>query len=171
MPFENSYIAATIDKHQRLRDTPSPRIILVGGSNLAFGIKSKLLEEQTGRPIVNMGLHWGLGINFMLLEVEKEIRSGDIIVLSFEHEIFSGTGIQLLASRLMEVRPASILLFPPSEWTRIIDERGFAILGAVARSSLAQKFERPAPDVDGAYTRGLFDPQGSYIGHYGRQSS
>ena len=171
MPFENDYLAATIDKHRRLRHTASPRIILVGGSNLAFGIRSKLLEEQTGRPIVNMGLYWRLGIDFMLREVEKEIRSGDIIVLSFEHEIFSAPSTQLLASRILEVRPASIFLFPPSEWTRIIDERGFAIAGAIARSALVRKFERPAPHVEGAYRREDFDRQGSYIGHYGRQSS
>ena len=167
MPFENSYIAATIDKHERLRGTPSPRLILVGGSNLAFGIKSKSLEEQTGRPIVNMGLHCGFGIDFMLREVENEIRTGDVVVLSFEHEIFSASGIELLATQLLEVRPASISLFPPSEWTTLIDDRGFAIVGGIARRTLLRSFEEPQPLMAGTYKRELFDPQGSYIGHFG----
>src|SRR5438270_3278585 len=44
-PHEDNYLAATIDKHHRLNTTRAPRIILVGGSNLAFGIKSEPLEK------------------------------------------------------------------------------------------------------------------------------
>ena len=57
---------ASIDKHQRLSSIQESKVVLVGGSNLPFGIKSPLIEEALGMPVVNMGLHAGLGMNFIL---------------------------------------------------------------------------------------------------------
>src|SRR5665647_627683 len=40
---DNDYIAAVLEKDRLIRNTPSPKIILVGGSNLAFGIDSHMI--------------------------------------------------------------------------------------------------------------------------------
>src|SRR5688572_21345445 len=77
LPWETNYLAATIDKHQRLAGTRPPRIIFIGGSNLPFGIKSDMMQKELGRPIVNMGLVAGLGIDFLLKEVAGQVRAGD----------------------------------------------------------------------------------------------
>ena len=37
----NSMYAAVIDKHAMLERTQSPRILLVGGSNVSFGVDSE----------------------------------------------------------------------------------------------------------------------------------
>ncbi|MCK4797079.1 MAG: hypothetical protein KAT05_06835, partial [Spirochaetes bacterium] len=37
---ENNYLAAIIDKHKLIETVESPRLIFLGGSNLAFGLKS-----------------------------------------------------------------------------------------------------------------------------------
>lgn len=167
LPFENGYLAATIDKHERLRKTRSPRIILVGGSNLAFGIKSKTLEDELGRPVVNMGLHADLGIPFMLREVKDEIRAGDFVVLSMEHDIFSAESAERLSTQLVEVRPASLFLFPADERIDIIDHKGFSIIGNVARRAFFQRYDaNSSVPSDRVYKRHCFDPQGSYTGHY-----
>ena len=81
------YVGAIQDKHARLRHTPAPRIILVGGSNVAFGTDSYKIEQALGRPVVNMGIHAGLGLIFMLNEVKADIQRGDLIVLSPEYYI------------------------------------------------------------------------------------
>ena len=46
---EENYLAATVDKHRRLAQTRPPRVILVGGSNLALGIQSDRLEVALGQ--------------------------------------------------------------------------------------------------------------------------
>ena len=43
-PSDN-YRAAVVDKERLLAEAASPRVILVGGSGLAFGIDSPTIEE------------------------------------------------------------------------------------------------------------------------------
>src|SRR5512138_1550398 len=85
---QNKYIAAIQDKEALLLNTKSPRIIFVGGSNLAFGIDSKRVEEELGLSVINFGLHADLGMETSLNFIEKHAAPGDIIVLVPEYEYF-----------------------------------------------------------------------------------
>lgn len=80
-----SYMAAIIDKHHRCDSVPAPRIIFVGGSNLAFGIDSDTIEQVLKTPVINLGLHAGLGLEFMLNEALDIIQKGDVLILSPEY--------------------------------------------------------------------------------------
>lgn len=89
IPFDgNSYLAAAKEKQQLLVSVKSPRIILVGGSNVAFSINSNMLESSFHIPVINMGLHANLGLSFMLNEVEGELRNGDIVIVIPEYQQF-----------------------------------------------------------------------------------
>lgn len=77
-------------KNVMLRDTPSPRIIFVGGSNLSMGLNSEPIAKAFGMPVVNMGLHGNLGLKFMLDDVVPYARQGDVIVIVPEYEQFQG---------------------------------------------------------------------------------
>ena len=59
--FSSSYSAVLLDKLDRLNRIEEPKIILVGHSALAFGIRSDMMEEALGMPVVNLGLHGALG--------------------------------------------------------------------------------------------------------------
>ena len=80
----NEYLYSLKDKYDLLQETTGPRVIFIGGSNLAFGIHSPLIQQQTGYTPVNMGVHGGLGLATMLRLVRDQIREGDIVVLSPE---------------------------------------------------------------------------------------
>ena len=82
---KSDYLDAIIDKHNNLKNTKSPRIILCGGSNLAFGIDSKRINDSIQLPVINMGLHAGLGLSFILKEIKPEINQSDIIIFSIEN--------------------------------------------------------------------------------------
>jgi len=84
---------SNIDKHRRLDSLPSPKIIFVGGSNLAFGLDSKSIEEKTGLPVVNMGLHAGFGLRFTINEVKHAIKQGDIVIFSPVYQYFTSSDI------------------------------------------------------------------------------
>lgn len=79
--YEQSYQAAFTDKLQRLKSIDEPKIILVGHSNLAFGINSKKLEDALSMPVVNLGLHGGLGNVFHENFAKANINDGDIVVV------------------------------------------------------------------------------------------
>ena len=84
----SSYLASDVDKHVALEKTGPPRLILVGGSNLAFGIDSPAIEKEIGIPVINMGLNAGLGLRYMLNEVKPYVHQGDIVVIVPEYQFF-----------------------------------------------------------------------------------
>lgn len=74
-------------KVELLEDTPGPRIILVGGSGVAFGVDSALMErELPGYSVVNFGMYAALGTTVMLDLSEPHIREGDIVILVPEQQ-------------------------------------------------------------------------------------
>lgn len=79
--YTQTYNAAILDKVQRLKDIQGPKIVLLGNSNLAFGINSEEIEEAMGMPVVNMGLHGGLGNAFHEDMGKLNVQPGDIYII------------------------------------------------------------------------------------------
>lgn len=77
-------------KVELLRDTPSPRVIFLGGSNLAFGIDSKMVSDSLGINVVNYGLQAGMGLKLMMQDAIQYCSEGDILVIAPEYEHFFG---------------------------------------------------------------------------------
>lgn len=88
VPEANDYARASNLKHDALA-AHDHKIVLVGGSNLAYGIDSPLIERITDCPVVNMGFNGFLGIRFMLAEVKPYLHNGDTVVIAFEHETYA----------------------------------------------------------------------------------
>src|SRR5690606_31597265 len=57
VPDGNDYAKAAGLKRQRLASLPGPKVVMIGGSNLAFGVDSPLVEQITGCPVANMGMN------------------------------------------------------------------------------------------------------------------
>jgi hypothetical protein len=110
IPEGNDYALASRLKQQRLASLPSPKLVLIGGSNLAFGIDSDMLTARTGCPVANMGMNGYLGVRYMLAESEARLQAGDIAVLAFELDSFvksvEGTSGDLLM--IAKAEPASL---------------------------------------------------------------
>jgi len=85
--LEYSYNAVIIDKYKRLKDTPSPKIVLIAGSNFAYGINSKLIADSLQKPVVNMAIHYDYGTKFMLNQISSELHKGDTVIMGFEYII------------------------------------------------------------------------------------
>lgn len=80
--YTHEYNASFIDKMNRLKRINEPKIVLCSNSNLAFGIQSDLIEENIGMPVVNLGLHGGLGNAFNERMALFNLNEGDIVVIS-----------------------------------------------------------------------------------------
>lgn len=85
--YEHGYNASLIDKVNRLESIDEPKIVLLGHSNLTFGINSELIEEAMGMPVVNMGLHGGNGNAFHEEMAKYNVSPGDIYVLC--HSVYN----------------------------------------------------------------------------------
>lgn len=84
----NNFLSAIVMKHVLLKNAVSPKIVFIGGSNLAFSQDTCRIEETAKSPTVNMGLHGGLGLNYMMEEIKDDIRTGDTVVIVPEYDNF-----------------------------------------------------------------------------------
>lgn len=78
--YRYGFNAAILDKTKRAEEISSPKIILCGNSNLVFGIDSAEMEEKLGMPVVNMGLHAGLGNAFLDRIAPYYVKEGDLVI-------------------------------------------------------------------------------------------
>ena len=82
--FEMTFLGEFDDKVERLQNTDGPKIVIVGGSSVAFGVDAELLEQTLGMPVVNFGLYATLGTKTMLDYSKSAVGEGDIIVIAPE---------------------------------------------------------------------------------------
>ena len=161
---------ASIDKHRRLSSLESPKVVLVGGSNLPFGIKSSLIEDSLGMPVVNMGLHAGLGLNYILSEVEKDIHEGDIVVVSLEyHHFLSKTmynGEDVLAALLFDVNRDCLQYVKPAQWLALLPN-----LCLYASKKIINITPKATDEFEALFSRESFNEYGDEVAHYGRPST
>jgi hypothetical protein len=65
-----------------------PRLLVVGGSSVLFGIQAELIQRETGRPTINLGTHAALGPRYLLHRARAVARPGDTILLALEYELY-----------------------------------------------------------------------------------
>src|SRR5690606_30863350 len=154
----NDYGKAARLKQDRLHSLPGSRIVMIGGSNLAYGINSPLIESITGCPVVNMGMNGYFGVRFMLEEADSGLRAGDVAVIAFEFDSFvksvEGTGTDLLM--VGKTVPQSLSYMTPRQLASAAKRIPFVVRSKVSRvtDEAAQRIydvlmrrqpERPGP--------------------------
>lgn len=82
------YMSEYQNKIQRLDTLPSPRVIILGGSNAAFGFDSGRIADSLQCNVQNMGLHASIGLRYMLSQTANHLKKGDILVIIPEYEQF-----------------------------------------------------------------------------------
>ncbi len=68
--------------------TNQRKIVFVGGSNILFGINTKLIQDKLHIPVLNYGSHAGLG-NYIFYNAKKVLNKNDIVVLVLEYNYFA----------------------------------------------------------------------------------
>jgi hypothetical protein len=140
---------ATRVKHARLQSAPSPRMILIGGSNLLFGIDSTMIEQQTAYNPVNMGLIGGLRIDYITNEIRNDVREGDLVVLCLEYNTLNAEPNSDETQVIMGVaarRPANLKFVTWPQWRRLLDQGAVEYLGVVFRQAIASISNRRGDD-------------------------
>jgi hypothetical protein len=87
---KGSLLFAQIKKEARLKTVTGKKIVLIGGSNLSFGIDSKRIEDSLKCSVVNMGLQASIGADFQIRSVVPALHQGDILVLCLEYNNYFG---------------------------------------------------------------------------------
>lgn len=166
---QNAYIATIIDKTKMLASVPSPRLVLMSGSSMAFGVDSDLLENELKLPVVNAALHYNFGSRYMMEELKTYLKKGDVILLSLEYMVTSEGKYdeQLLAADF----------YPPSkQWIHfpsITEQMGAYAVHRLTDCRLiigeAINHSRSKPisiaDTTSIFYRNCFSPKGDLLCH------
>jgi hypothetical protein len=170
-PLGQHYLAAAIDKQENLKLQASPRIVFVGGSNLAFGLDSEEIAKQTKFHPVNMGLHVELGLNYVLNEAKAGLKSGDVVVVSPEYELFGEHyvgGGEILYTAL-EQHPANLRYYSLQNVGLILNT-GLLIAGEIidydVRCLSKQQDSYDPNSRSNAYRRNGFNQYGDVVAHH-----
>jgi hypothetical protein len=75
-------------KEEILGRAKGSRILLAGGSGTLYSIRAEELERDFGGPVINLGLHAGLGLEYLLNRLQRVARPGDIVVLFLEYGLY-----------------------------------------------------------------------------------
>lgn len=119
---KDSILEGLLDKHEMLERINGEKIIFIGGSNISFGLDSKKVIEKFSKPVVNMGVHANLGLEFTINDVKSYINKGDVVVLAPEYENFYTDdfyGMMELVSVLFDIDPSGRKLVDLTQWRHL----------------------------------------------------
>ena len=166
-PDPDHYFAGSLVHIKLLENTPSPRMILAGGSNVSFGIDAELMQRTLGIPVINDGLHAGLGLA-PLRELEEYIREGDVIIVSLEYDLFANQDVMdgdpAFLSDWIEYSPRRIeyLSNPLTEAPRVYT---VMLQRKVNRKVNTYLFGGSLHEVRSVFVGTKYDLNGDFIGH------
>ncbi len=80
-------------KEQAAFAVTGEKAVFVSGSNIIFGLDSQRLADSLGLPVINFGLHAGLGLAYILERSKRVLRAGDIAILPLEYDFYREDGI------------------------------------------------------------------------------
>jgi len=163
--YSETYYAQLPDMVEKLEQTEGRKIMIVGGSNVAFGVDSAELTsllKQHGFDftVCNFGLYAALGTDAMLSLSEDCLREGDFVVLAIEptDETFSTYFGATAMLKCAEDAPGLLL--------RLNKEQRSAVVGNYLEYLQERSEIRRTgilPQGDGAYAKASFDENGDMV--------
>ena len=157
--YGDTFLGALSPKYERLYSIEEPKIILIGGSSVAFGYNTKLMEEKLNMPVVNFGLYASLGTKVMLDLAEDSIGRGDIVILAPE----------------MDAQTLSLYFNGETFWQAAdsdfslllnVDSENYSALAGNFWGYAKEKFyylQKGAPNPEGVYNKASFDEYGDIV--------
>src|SRR5688572_20655592 len=172
--YKNHYMSSIEDKHKRVRQFSGPRLMFVGGSSTAFGLNCKRIESELKIPTENMAIIASLGLDFMLNEVEAEMREGDIVVLAPEYYL-SVEGVYEVKKFTAQCWPEAANYFKQDygknlttvRFKQIKDNLRFLVDSVIKKNKASWP---PVIDYTTMYNyRNTFDEHGDVVAHFNLQ--
>lgn len=101
----NEIVLVDVQKREQVESLTGRKLVFLGGSNLSYGLDSESVQDSLHLTVYNMGLHAGIGLNYMLHEANLYMNMGDILVLVPEYNQFTRFyGSSALADLLLQSR-------------------------------------------------------------------
>lgn len=163
--YQEAYYAELANQFDRLYETQGRKIVVVGGSNVAFGLNGALLEDA----LAEMGLHYtvcpfglyaAVGTSAMLDLSADALGEGDVVILAVEpgsqtmSTYFGATAFWKCA----EEKPEMLLKLSGSKLSAMVGN-----YVPYLQERMAIGLEGNYPVVEGVYAAASFNARGDMI--------
>ena len=153
------------DKDSLMANTPGPRLVLLGGSNVGMSFDSQMLKDSLGVNPINGGLHGGFGLKFMLDNAAQYLRKGDVVVVMPEYEQYESNvfyGGKDLVDLLVDVSSEKISLVNFRQAKHVLNFiPSYIKIKLLPSSYLYRRSSRPD-----AYLRSAYNDYGDAVAHW-----
>lgn len=180
-----SLLMSSVNKNLLLKNTTNPRIIFIGGSNLSFGLNSQMIKDSLQINPINTGIHFSIGIKYMIDNSLDYIQKGDIVILIPEYQHYyrslNYTSEELFRTifdidlnnlkylnfyQIIDILPFipkyALTKFDPSEYFNIKENKVYYSIDAFnkygdtfAHWGLKQKFLKPYDEIKSDFNHGI----------------
>ena len=82
--YQESYLGELTSYYEKAKNTSTSKVMLIGGSNIAFGIDVNSMEKEIDEKVVPFGLYATLGTKLMLDLSLSVIKEGDDVIVAPE---------------------------------------------------------------------------------------
>ena len=169
----NQYLCEYNEKIKLLENTPQPRIIIVAGSNVAFGIDSKRIADSLKKNVINFGLHAGLQ-RFIYDDLKQYVQPGDIIVMQMEYGLLCGNGngeTETLSNLMIATDWHNVSSLTLGQWESVLSGLPRNAFGNVKRLAKVVLHRQPTFDKPEAtevcdYCKSGFNEFGDEVSHW-----
>lgn len=157
--YDHTFLGVLDEKFDRLTTLKDEKVVVIGGSSVAFGLDSRLLERYMNRPVVNFGLYADLGTKLMLDLSLAGVGEGDIVVIAPELDPQT-MSMYFNSERTLQAMDGSYHMM-----AHVGSDNIFSLIGAMF-AHLGRKIEcltQGAPKVEGVYQAQNFNTYGDIM--------
>jgi hypothetical protein len=165
--WQGDYKFALIDKFENLKTEKSSKIVLIGGSGLAFGMDSKTISEYYNMPVINMGLHGGIGLRFFLKGIRPYMKKNDILLIipeyGYFYDIYLGVGSNLI-DVLFNIYPQGFQYLTFRQYLMMLSDLPRYSIDNLYEAYIKERaFQKHEQKI---YTRNAFNHYGDMTAHW-----
>ena len=162
--YDETYYGELSHMVDRLKETEGKKIVFVGNSAMAFGIRPDLIDAEIPEyKSVVFGLYGAIGTKAMLNLSKAGIGEGDIVVFAPE-QYAPSLSLEFSAGEMWFAADSdhSLIGYLPSEDKEAMAKAFFDF----AQSKFAYTASDGKPEVDGVYMQASFDDEaGNEVGY------
>lgn len=175
-PDHNHYLCEYNHKISLLQQVPQPRVVLMGGSNTAFGINSRRLADSLHCHVVNFGLHAGIGMRYPMEDALQYLRRGDVVVLQIEYSHFfeEACNAETMPKQMAATGWRHAWQLTANEWQAVLAGASGLALGNLKRLllyPLRHSMDSPPSTDHFTYVASGFNEYGDEVSHLSFPSS
>ncbi len=160
-----SLLLSSVKKDSLLKTVPSPRLLLVGGSNVSFSLVGQMIKDSLHINPINTAIHASIGLKYMLDNTIRYVKEGDTIVLMPEYDHFFNdynAGSEELLRVVFDVNASKLKLLNISQMISLIP---YIPRYTFSKFKLGEYFHVTDNDIYGVNS---FDQYGDAYKHWGK---